>query len=124
MRAFFAVALCFVLGACATSGEGGLDPSGIWDVVSAGELNYPNEHVSEFYFELRPDGSVVVSTKLTNGEEASGVGGFSLGEEKDGCWPINFVFGEEPDDPGIGSICGPEMTIETETERLVLHKRH
>ena len=104
-------------------GGGGFDPYGVWDVVSLGGVTYPTELVSHWYFELRPDGSVVVSYKLTNGEEASGVGGFSLGEEKDGCWPINFVFDEEAVDPGTGSICGDEMTIEGGGEKLVFHKR-
>jgi hypothetical protein len=128
MRTVFAVALCFLFGGCATFGGGEVDPYGIWDLVSSDGVTYPNENVPEWNIELRPDGSAVLSFKLTNGQEGRMVGSFSLGEEKDGCWPINLVFDEEAVDPGTGSICGREMTIEADNETAdnatqVFHKR-
>ena len=99
-------------------------PYGIWDVVSFDGEAVTNEGGFEWWFELWPDGSLrnaLVAPAVPMG--GSETGRFSLGEEEDGCRPIEVVLGKDLEEEASGSICGDVLTLEAEGKSMVLHKR-
>ncbi len=120
MKTVFAVALCFILGACA----GEPDVFGFYDAVSMeGETLPMADGVSEAWLEARSDG-VAIFTFIIPGPETMPVPGtFSVGEMENGCTPFSFRSDETPDRPMTGSICDGVMTAELAGAALVLHKR-
>jgi hypothetical protein len=120
MRTVLAVALCFVLGACA----GGPDVFGTYDYVSINGETLPMAAVTEGWMELRADGSLGLSITLPNQPDPMVYEGeFSLGEMEDGCIPYSSPDVEDPDKIWTGSICGDVFTNESAGTTLVLHKR-
>jgi hypothetical protein len=122
MRAALALALCFVLGGCATFGGGGPDPYGIYDVVSANGEDWPTPEGMRSWYELRADGTSTATFIIpTQAEPAVNDATFSLGEKEDGCIPFSAT-GEDKTE-WTGSICGDVLSIEGPEMSVVLHKR-
>lgn len=123
MRTLVAVALCFLLGACATFGGGEPDPYGIWDIVSINGETLPTAEVTEGWCELRADGIESCTLTLEGVDEPlADTSPFTLGEIRDGCFPY-----ESTDSEGTvwtGSICRDVFTAEGPDMVVVLHKRH
>ena len=127
MRAVYAIALCFVLGACATFGGGGFDPYGIYDVVSMNGVDWAGNADMKAWYELRPDGTSTFTfdvAAMPDQEPADTE--FSLGDMEDGCIPFSST--SEETGEWAGSICGDLFTVEGENaagERTaaVMHKR-
>ncbi len=128
MRTVFAVALCFVLGGCATFGGGGPDPFGIYDIESIVFLGMPGYFGTAVgsvdtgltgWLELRADG-----TGTWRGPEGSepetAEFSFTLGDLDDGCFP--FLMKSDDWEEGVGTICGDVLTITGDGE-AVFHKR-
>ena len=100
------------------------EPYGIWDVVSENGEAVTHEGSFAWWFELWPDGSLrnvlIIPAVPAGGSET---GRFSLGEEEDGCGPIEVVIDHDPKEEASGSICGEVLTLEYPGTSLVLHKR-
>ena len=123
MRTVFAVALCFVVGACATFGGGEPDISGIYDLVSVNGEALPTPDVTKAWLELRADGvSVFTSDQPSLTDLEVDTGKITLEEMEDGCIPVYI---EDDTDPiGFdGSVCGEVLTVEIGNFLLVFHKR-
>ena len=87
MRTVLAVALCLVLGACATFGGGGPDVIGIWDLVSIGGNPLPTAGKSATHRAEVKDGGVdgLHFTLEGQTEPLYVESEYSLGDIKDGC---------------------------------------
>jgi hypothetical protein len=129
MRAVFAVALCFILGACAIFGKGETDPGrgepdsgrgepdiyGIYDLVGDPEPG-------SGWFELMADGYWKMSVSAPGRPEPMDfAGGFSILEEKDGCVWVDVWTNETPNQKRPSSICDGVLT--SPGSNSVFHKR-
>ena len=119
MRTGFAVALCFVLGACATFGGGGQDIYGIYEMV-------PGPDGITGWYELKVDGTWDMEMSVPDLPEPMTYSGvFSVGEEKDGCLWIESWVPDAPDAAGEKtpiSFCDGVMTVPS-YENATFHKR-
>ena len=122
MRTVLAVALFFVLAACATFGGGEPDIYGIYDAVSMNGEPVPRARLTGGWVELRADGTGTVRWFYSEVAEPFELAfTFALGEMEDGCIPVisrTEGFAEE-----VGSICGDVYTVESQADTVVLHKR-
>jgi len=122
MRNVYAVALCLVLGACATLGGGEFDPYGVYDIVTVNGESLPTMEVISGWCELRTDGTDWCSMTVEGlSEPIEGSSPHTLGEFEDGCIPY-----ESTDEGGVlwtGSICGEILTAANGQLTVVLHKR-
>ena len=122
MRTVFAIALCFLLGGCATFGGGEFDPYGMYDLVSINGAALPTMEVTGGWYELRPDGTSTVTMDIAEmPDQEAGNADFSLGEMEDGCFPFRST-GEDGSE-WTGSICGDVFTVEGNETTVVMHKR-
>jgi len=120
VRTVFAVALCFVLGACATSGGGEPDIYGVWHPVSENGIAVPTDGANGLLLSFGPDGVVESFVRIPTGEGGAMTGSYSLGEAADGCRSIELVFENVPASV-LGSICGEVLTLTGEST-FVFHK--
>jgi len=122
MRIVLAVALCFILGACATFGGGGPDPYGIYDVVSVNGVDWSATDDMSGWYELRADGTSTVTMEVADMPDAEPANAnFTLGEMKDGCFPFSGT--GEDGSLWKGTICGDVFTIEGPQTSVVMHRR-
>jgi len=122
MRAVFAVALCFLVGACATFGGSEPDPYGVYELVSINGEALPALEVTAGSCDLRADGTDVCAMTVEGMPEPFvATSPFTLGEFKDGCFPY-----ESTDEEGTlwaGTICGETLTATDGETTVVMHKR-
>lgn len=123
MRTAFTPALCFLLGACATSGLGTFHPYGIYDVVAANGENWTRNDGLNGWWELRPDGTSTLFLDIAAqpGIEPFDVD-FVLGEIERGCVPFEAV-GPGTTEDWTASICGEVFSVKGPGQNMVLHKR-
>jgi hypothetical protein len=125
MRTVLAVAGCLVVGACATFGGGVEKIYGVYDVTSLNGAPLPNEMLSSGWLDWKPDGSWTGLMTPAGGAEPEALEGqTSVGEEADGCIPLQIWPTEAPEAPGTGTVCDGVMTVNVEGIEWVLHKRH
>jgi hypothetical protein len=126
MRTVLALALCFVVGACATFGGGEPDIYGIYDVVSMDGGSLPSAEISNAWGDLKPDGSWTMTLSLAGTSETMvEEGGSSIGEEVDGCLPFQSWNYLAPELMVYGTICDGVLTVPgtEEVASMVMHKR-
>jgi hypothetical protein len=123
VRALFAVALCLVLGGCATFGGGEVvDPYGIYDAVSFNGEPLPRARLTGGWVELRADSTGTVRWFYSEVAEPFELAfSFALGEMEAGC--ISVMSSTEGFAEEVGSICGDVYTVESQKDTVVLHKR-
>ncbi len=115
MRVVFAVALCFVLGACATFG--GREP----DIY--GEYHLETSQDATVWIRIEEDGSLGLSiSSPMMSEDEYWEGGYSIVEEKDGCFWGEFWADIAPEVIKTISICNEVLTVIEDNQ--VFHKRH
>jgi len=126
MRTVFAVALCFVLGACAMFGGGEPDIYGIYDMVSMGGETLPTAEISSAWVDWKPDGSWVMTiTPAGTSETMVDEGGSSVEKAVDGCVPFQSWNSLAPEVIVPGTVCDGVATIPGEEGivAMVMHKR-
>jgi hypothetical protein len=119
MRTLFSVALCFVLGACATKP----DIYGEYDWAIFLGQNIPGDFFTDGWMELTPEGTwTAVATRADGSGQMTFEGGFSAGDEVDGCVLFEAWFSsalKEPftdvvavNEPFPGKICDGEFATD------------
>ena len=105
MRTAIAVALCFILGACATFGWGDPHIYGIYDLV-------PETEVVSGWFELKTDGTWDMSfANPSQPERGLFSGVYSTTEERDGCVWIQCWAEERPAEKTPIRICNEVLVV-------------
>jgi hypothetical protein len=122
MRALAAVALCLLVGACATSDRGGPNIYGIYDVVSANGQDWPTADGMSGWYELRADGTSTLTMTIPSQPDLEPANAdFSVGEMEDGCVPFNST--GEDGSQWTGTICGDEFKVEGPETSVVMRRR-
>ena len=120
MRTVFAVALCFVVGACATTP----DIYGIYDLVSINGESIPNDASSSIWMEWRSDGSWTShATVVGVPEPVVEDGQSSVEDEVDGCVPFQAWGNEAPDELITGTVCDGVISGTSPEGPFVMNKR-